>query len=385
MVPISLDFHFLRDNIRIELTRRLETINPINQAFDAGWLLYGIFHLGGVNGGLRKSVTYNFEKWVNEVAGKRERDLGALCLAHYLFKKQEIKANIEKKVKLLLDQAIKERKGKFKVLNDPEQFFCISLCKGIDDKKIQELIKIASEKATGRVSRKVLLFGAIARMGGEIYNINNFDNIDDPDDIITVTWYKRVFFTNEDISKLWGKIEVVLPIMQIGQGPEVCRLSNSTIALLSEAISHEISEPNANMIFELYPFAHEIKSITKKHFKQGSYVSAVFEATKKLNEMIQNKTNSRKNEAELVKSTMKLKERGLPQIQFNDYIGEVSGKNEQSGIASIAEGIFTGFRNPKGHKPQDHHLVEMTSFECLGQLIIIDYIWKRVLNAKIQN
>lgn len=111
----------------------------------------------------------------------------------------------------------------------------------------------------------------------------------------------------------------------------------------------------------------------------------MFEATKKLNEFIQHKTGVRnKSEAELVQATMK--QIGNPKnliIQFNEFLFEDSGKNEQKGLALITEGIFSAFRNPKGHKPEDHPLVEITPYEALAQLIIIDYIWKRIENAKI--
>jgi hypothetical protein len=52
-------------------------------------------------------------------------------------------------------------------------------------------------------------------------------------------------------------------------------------------------------------------------------------------------------------------------------------------LALIAEGIFCAFRNPKGHKPEDHPLVNIDPYEALSRLIIIDYIWKRIEKAKI--
>jgi len=91
-----------------------------------------------------------------------------------------------------------------------------------------------------------------------------------------------------------------------------------------------------------------------------------------------------KSEAELVQATMK--QIGNPEklvIIFNDFIHEESGKNEQAGLAYITEGIFRAFRNPKGHEPEDHPSLEMESYEALGQLIVIDYIWKRIEKARI--
>ena len=62
----------------------------------------------------------------------------------------------------------------------------------------------------------------------------------------------------------------------------------------------------------------------------------------------------------------------------------MEGINEQEGLALITEGIFKAFRNPRGHKPEDHPLLEIGPYEALNQLIVIDYIWKRIESAKIE-
>jgi hypothetical protein len=49
----------------------------------------------------------------------------------------------------------------------------------------------------------------------------------------------------------------------------------------------------------------------------------------------------------------------------------------------IGEVIFKDSSNPKGHKPEDHPLLEMDPYEALDQLIVIDYLWRRIENAKI--
>jgi len=99
-----------------------------------------------------------------------------------------------------------------------------------------------------------------------------------------------------------------------------------------------------------------------------------------LNEYIQKVSGvADKSEAELVQAVMK----NVNIIQFNEYLTENSGRNEQAGLALIAEGIFKVFGNPKGHKPEDHPLLKITPYEALDQLITISYIWKRVEKAKI--
>ena len=208
------------------------------------------------------------------------------------------------------------------------------------------------------------------------------------EDILTYLWlierYRNVF--SEDILKYWVMFEKIYPYLETGEeGEDRFNISNRDLAFLYEAILREIKEPDPNMLFDLYPIHPEIKKVSAEHFKNRKYVSAVFEATKKLNKMIQEITGIKdKSEAELVQATMK--QIGNPEklvIIFNDFIHEESGKNEQAGLAYIAEGIFRAFRNPKGHEPEDHPSLEMSPYEALDQLITIDYIWRRIERAKI--
>jgi len=377
MVPLSMDFHSLRNMIGIELMRRLEDVDVIERPFDAGWLLYGLSYLGTGNGVLIKNAYNSLEKWLVDIAGKKERDIGPICLFYFLSDNNETKEIAKENAKPILGRALKGRDGKFRVLNDPDQFFCISLANCFS--KNEELINIALDKATGRISRKVVFLASIALLGGNIQKLDEVNSVDDADDIITSIWYLKKF-QEEDVSPLWYKMENLLPLLQIGSGPKECKISNRNIAFLAESVSIETNKPNPNMMFDLYPLSEEIRAISSKYFKQGLYPSAVFETTKKLNELIQQKSGSNKNETDLVQSTMK---KIPPTIKFNDYLNEQSGINEQMGLSLITEGIFKGFRNPKGHKPEDHHLVIMEPYECLAQLITIDFIWKRVQKAKV--
>jgi hypothetical protein len=71
-------------------------------------------------------------------------------------------------------------------------------------------------------------------------------------------------------------------------------------------------------------------------------------------------------------------------IKFNDHLDTDSGMNEQKGLALICEGIFSAFRNPKAHEPDEDELIKLDPYEALEQLIIIDYLMKRIERAKIE-
>jgi len=385
MVSLSIDFYGARDSIQTEVLRRLESIDVSGQPFDGAWLLYGMSALGLKEENVFATTLNALGKWsATRAAGTRERDLAPLCLCHFLSQEAGVKTHTVQKVREILNGALKTLGRKFNVLNDPDQLFFVSLLNSVLDSKTKEsLVEFAKKSATGRVSRKVLFRAALVELGNSIQQgeIEGLDPGSDPDDVVSVLWIVKRY-TPHGVLALWQKVETLLPTFRLGAGPEECRLSNRTLALLGEAVSRETREPDPKMIFDLFPFDQEIRNIARDHFRQGKYVSAVFEATKKLNEFIQKASGSQKSEAELVQSSMQFRGDKAPIVQFNEYLKETSGKNEQNGLAMIAEGIFKAFRNPKGHKPEDHPFLGMKGCEALSQLIAIDYILKRVRNAK---
>jgi uncharacterized protein (TIGR02391 family) len=141
------------------------------------------------------------------------------------------------------------------------------------------------------------------------------------------------------------------------------------------------------LLFEYFPLHPKVRAIVQDHFRNGKFVAAVFEACKNLNELIQEKSGVKdKDDVELVQATMKqINEPTKIKIKFNKFLHEESGKNEQAGLALICEGIFKAFRNPKGHKPEDHPIVQIQPYEALCQLIVVSYLMERVEKADSEN
>jgi len=383
MVSLNLDFYRLIDSIHREAVRRLEAIDAGIQPVDSGWLLFGLSTIGSSGETLFQAVTRNLEAWVMNSAGGKDRDLGPICICITVSKDAEVKKTGINKAKQILDRSTNTRGKKFHVLNDPEQVFCASLVSDELESNHKQILKeISRDNATGKLSRKVFYLAATANLGESISHVPALENGDDVEDIVSLLWFGKNY-TEGEAFELWAKLEKLLPLLMIGSGPDECRISSRTLALLADAVSTEVRDPNHNMMFDLMPLAPDIKKIVKDQFKQKKYASAVFEATKKLNEMIQGVTSINKGESQLVQATMRPEKTRLPIIQFNDHLDEESGMNEQDGLYSIAKGIFSGFRNPKGHKPEDHDLVKMSPYECISQLVTIDYIWQRVQSAKI--
>ncbi len=387
MVPLNLNIYNLREQIRKEIVRRLEEVKIEHGPIEIAWLLYALSFEGEDNP-LFKAGLSKIENWVLEKVGEMSKDLAPLSLGCFLSKKKEIKEKAIEKISSIVRKNIeKQPLFKFNPLNDPEQVFCASLIGNKISSDIKDkLIKAIEKNINGNISRKVLFSASIIEFESMVditTLLNEFKMIENHEDIISSLWFSERYREklekekpNIDLLYLWKLFDGIYPSI------EMENLTPKSLAMLYEAISKELRQPNPIMLFEIYPIHPEIKKIAKDKFKNKDYVGAVFEAVKKLNEKIQELSGIKdKSEVELVQATMKKVDN--PIIQFNEFILEDSGKNEQAGLALITEGIFKAFRNPKGHKPQDHPLLEMTPYEALDQLIIISYIWKRIEKAKI--
>ena len=276
------------------------------------------------------------------------------------------------------------------MFNDPEQVFCLSLLSDKLPEDIRDrLTNLIEKNLKGGIVRIVLFMAALFELRKEDKFLKKPICPKSVEEIILALWLKERYKNHikKDVLNFWKRFEGVYPAIELTSTSGGSYLSNRNLAFLYESALNETQRPDSNMVFDLYPLHPEIRRIAENYFKTGKYVNAIFEVTKKLNEMIQERTGIKnKNESDLVQATMKS---GISNpknlvIQFNGFLDRVSGKNEQSGLALITEGIFKAFRNPKGHEPEDHPLVELDPYEALNQLITIDYIWKRVESAKIK-
>ncbi|WP_105317563.1 TIGR02391 family protein [Thermus tenuipuniceus] len=203
-------------------------------------------------------------------------------------------------------------------------------------------------------------------------------------DVIGLLWWAEKY--QGDKKQAWERFSSIAE--RIALEPENALdtqriLREPEIAMLYEALVAETKHPEPALLFDYFPFHPRIREVARDHFINQKCVAAVFEATKALNELIQNVSGvNDKNEAELVQATMKqISDPSKLKIRFNDFLNEDSGKNEQAGLAAICEGIFKAFRNPKGHKAETHPLVQLEPYEALQQLITINYMMIRVERA----
>lgn len=109
---------------------------------------------------------------------------------------------------------------------------------------------------------------------------------------------------------------------------------------------------------------------------KSDYYEAVFESIKGLGARLRTEGNVNLDGRKLVQATMQGQ---VPVVSINDRITETQ-KNEQTGIALLAEGLFAAFRNPAAHEP--HLTWTMSEQDALDVLGLASLIHRRLDGVK---
>ena len=397
MVPVTFNLHSYKERVKQSIVQRAAAMDCGDYPLDWAWLTYALSQDGKENNPLFRESLAKLLSWASsESAWSQERSLAALALCAYLTVDDDdghdfLVSKLLDKLEGLLGKEV----GKFSPLNDPGQVFCIVLgAKGrllrSQGQALEEICLRNSE--TGRLRRRALYTAALLELGKlpRAWPVLSDDLRVIPEDVIAVLWlYERYKERSaQDAGALWKAFENTKDSFALespaAEEEGLPSVSNLDIALLYEALAIQTRKPDVDLLFDAYPLHARVREITEREFKAKAYVAAVEQATRALNELIQQKTGvTDKSEAELVQATMKQIDRpDKLLIKFNNFLHEDGGRNEQAGLALIAEGVFKAFRNPKGHKPKDHPLVQLDGYEALDQLVMISFLMKRIEEAQ---
>lgn len=383
MVPVN--FHQWKEEIRRALFRKAETMNDGWDPFIAAWLGYAFGIDGFENNQPLLDLLNRMERWLEEDAWSYERNLGPIAWYLWLLNKTGQRFQQECVAQFAANVHALNTDKKLSLLRDPEQVFLLALGASAigDDSVKSRLIEVAREQIKLGSLRRKIVYGAALRELGEEVGLPEGVPADEGD-VIGLLWWAEKY--QGDKNQAWERFSSIAE--RIALEPENALdaqriLREPEMVMLYEGLVAETKYPEPVLLFDYFPFHPRIRQVARDHFVNKKYATAVFEATKALNELIQEVSGTKdKNEVELVQSTMKqISDSSKLKIQFNEFLGEDSGKNEQAGLAAICEGIFKAFRNPKGHKPEDHPLVQLDPYEALQQLITINYMMVRVERA----
>ncbi len=384
MVPI--DFHKYRELLKKELLARKASLASRWDPFLASWIAYGLSADGIQNNSLLTDLAAWIERWAAETrVWESQRNLGPLAFFCWLQRQQGKPCDPEFISKLSERVIALNTDRRLSLLRDPEQVFLLALGLSVSEEAKAYLVEVTIHQVTRGPLRRRILYAAVLKEMGESVSIPSGEPQDTGDLVMLVWWAERYFegLKREEQWECFGNaIETIcLGADETDESRRV--LSVPELAFLYEAVCKQASQPDPMLLFEYFPLHPRVKEITRDHFRNAKYVTAVEQGCKVLNELIQEKSGVRhKSEADLVQASME--QIGSPsklKIKFNEFLGENSGKNEQAGLALLCKGVFKAFRNPKGHKPEDHPLVQIGPYEALTQLVIISYLMKRIESA----
>jgi uncharacterized protein (TIGR02391 family) len=115
--------------------------------------------------------------------------------------------------------------------------------------------------------------------------------------------------------------------------------------------------------------AHEqVIAYCRPELLRTDYYEAVFEAIKGLGSRLRSLTGLDADGYALVEQTMAGKD---PLVKLNAG-STTTDRNEQLGIANLAKGLFSAFRNPAAHEPRrEWSMTEQDALEVLGTLSLV--------------
>lgn len=133
--------------------------------------------------------------------------------------------------------------------------------------------------------------------------------------------------------------------------------------------------------FELLSIHPEIRKVSERLFNNKHYSQAIYEAYKKIVNMVKDKTNRPKeNEKELDGKDLMFKvfNKQNPILKLNNLSTE-SDINEQEGFMHLYAGAVQGIRNPKAHD----NIEQKDSLRTLEYLVFASLLAKRIDESKI--
>ncbi len=396
---MRLNLYQYREQVRQAIILRKASLDSRWDPLVASWLAYALTQDGLHQNPHLLELTQDLERWARETVRDIGRYLGPLCFLGYLQQQQgQIKPEIE--LRVLEQISSVEPETRFSPFRAPEQMFLVALLISSLDKAWQDtknsLINIIQNQLKGPVQRRIMFLGAEKELGqaNESEVLISPNALSDVGNVIALVWWHERYNRASDGNKWWKALDNISDDISLIEEPathetsQVRILSSWEIAMLYEALIKETINPDPLMLFELYPLHPRIKTITKSLFQKGEYFSAVFEASKALNNFLRETTGSQESETELVRNTLGDPKKDIigPKIKFNlldpaspDYRSQ---QNEQRGLSYLAHGIFFAFRHPKGHEPQDTQWGNIDPYEALDQLIVISYLLKRIEEVK---
>lgn len=139
---------------------------------------------------------------------------------------------------------------------------------------------------------------------------------------------------------------------------------------------YDVAEPSKKVDnFKLFQIHPEIESVSKKLFLDGHYSQAIFEAFKRVNNLVKEKAGRKDLDGKsLMQNVFSVNN---PVLKFNS-LSTQSDKDEQEGFMYLFSGAMLGIRNPKGHE----NIIQNNKSKALEYLVFASLLCRRLEETK---
>jgi len=137
----------------------------------------------------------------------------------------------------------------------------------------------------------------------------------------------------------------------------------------------EASNKNQIDYFKLLKIHPEIEKVSKKLFLDKHFPQAIFEAFKKVNNLVKERSGRKDLDGKSLMQTVFSVNN--PILKFNELSNQ-SDKDEQEGFMHLFAGAMLGIRNPKGHE----NIVQKDVYKTLEYLIFASLLCKKLEETK---
>ena len=393
MVPLRPDPLSYRQRVKAATVQRLQSAEAQGDPTSAAWLAYGAALDGfGSNPLLHRAIKIlESVPAADETGVPIQRNSGAIAILNYVRRNTAVptKTTTELLVNLLSAMRPDHR---FSPLHAPEQVFLLSLnaeeIRGANPQLLERLKEAAQRNSAGPIQGRLFSAAALKELGvTDPIQQPLAETPAEPGDVLAALWWDARYHSGSEFDRWWAALDTLEGTISLDATDPKAEAGAARVllpwelAMLHEALEVQTRRPNAHVIFRIIPLHPRVRGIATPHFESGRYVTAVEQATRVLNELLQQKSgNVALSEVGLVQA---IAGGNNPSLRFNKFLDQRSGKDEQRGLAQVLEGVFTAFRNPKGHKPEDHPLVVLDPFEALDQLVAISYLMNRIDSADV--
>lgn len=127
--------------------------------------------------------------------------------------------------------------------------------------------------------------------------------------------------------------------------------------------------------FKLLNIHPKIGRVSKKLFLDKHFAQAIFEAFKKVNNLVKEKSGRKDLDGKNLMLTVFSVNN--PTLRFNDFVSQ-SDKDEQEGFMYLLAGATLGIRNPKGHE----NIIQKDIHRTLECLVFASFLCKKIEGCK---